>query len=181
MTFQAYLDTVKAKTGKTPDDFRKLAQEKGLSKHGDIVKWLKSDFGLGHGHANAVTQVILHAHEPKISRDEKVEQHFSGAKAGWSAVYDDLMGKLRAFGDDITVAPTSSYISLLRNKKKFAILQVTAKRLDIGIKLKGAPAEGRFEESGAWNAMVTHRVHIDEPKQIDAEVLGWLQRAYDNV
>jgi Domain of unknown function (DUF4287) len=37
MSFQAYLDTVKAKTGKTPDDFKKLAAEQGLAKHGEIV------------------------------------------------------------------------------------------------------------------------------------------------
>jgi hypothetical protein len=59
MSFQAYLDSIKAKTGKTPDVFRKLAANKGLSKHGEMVKWLKGDFELGHGHANAVAAVLL--------------------------------------------------------------------------------------------------------------------------
>jgi Domain of unknown function (DUF4287) len=58
MSFQAYLDNVKAKTGKTPEDFAKLASQKGLAKHGDIVKWLKSEFLLGHGHATAVAAVV---------------------------------------------------------------------------------------------------------------------------
>ncbi len=31
MSFQAYLDNIKAKTGKTPEDFKKLAEKKGLS------------------------------------------------------------------------------------------------------------------------------------------------------
>ena len=52
--FQSYLDNIKAKTGKTPDDFRELAAEKGLTKNSEIVGWLKSDFELGHGHANAI-------------------------------------------------------------------------------------------------------------------------------
>jgi hypothetical protein len=30
--FQSYLDNIKAKTGKTPKDFRKLAKQKGLVK-----------------------------------------------------------------------------------------------------------------------------------------------------
>jgi hypothetical protein len=59
MSFQAYLDNVKAKTGKTPDDFAKLASQKGLDKHGDIVKWLKSEFLLGHGHAMAIAGVVM--------------------------------------------------------------------------------------------------------------------------
>jgi Domain of unknown function (DUF4287) len=49
MSFQAYLDNIKAKTGKTAADFKKLAEKKGLLKEGvkagEIVKWLKEDFG----------------------------------------------------------------------------------------------------------------------------------------
>ena len=67
MSFQAYPDAVKAKTGKTPDDFRVLVEQQGLVKHSKIVAWLKSTYGLGHGHANAVTEVILHAGGPKLS------------------------------------------------------------------------------------------------------------------
>jgi hypothetical protein len=63
MSFQAYIDNIKAKTGKSPDDFRKLAEAKGFMtagvlnagvKAGAIVDWLKADFALGHGHAMAI-------------------------------------------------------------------------------------------------------------------------------
>jgi len=62
MSFQAYIDNIKKKTGKTPDDFKKLAEEKGLLKPGvkamEVVNWLKKDFGLGHGHAMAIYAVF---------------------------------------------------------------------------------------------------------------------------
>ena len=58
MSFQAYIDNIRAKTGKTPDDFRKIAEGKGLLKEGvkagAIVAWLKEDYDLGHGHAMAI-------------------------------------------------------------------------------------------------------------------------------
>jgi Domain of unknown function (DUF4287) len=58
MSFQAYIDNIRAKTGKTPGDFKKLAKDKGLMEPGvkamAIVNWLKKDFGLGHGHAMAI-------------------------------------------------------------------------------------------------------------------------------
>jgi Domain of unknown function (DUF4287) len=58
MSFQAYTDNIKTKTGKTPEDFRKAAEKKGLLKPGvkagKIVAWLKKDFGLGYGHAMAI-------------------------------------------------------------------------------------------------------------------------------
>lgn len=67
MSFQAYLNTIKSKTGKDPDDFRKMAEEKGFSqdgqlkpgiKAGEIVDWLKNEFGLGHGHAMAIYALL---------------------------------------------------------------------------------------------------------------------------
>jgi len=58
MSFQAYIDNVAAKTGHTPDDFRRLAEDKGLLrvgvKAGEITDWLQKDFGLGLGHARAI-------------------------------------------------------------------------------------------------------------------------------
>lgn len=63
MSFQAYIDNIQAKTGKTPDDFKRLAEEKGFMLNGELVKsvkateitnWLKADFELGHGHAMAI-------------------------------------------------------------------------------------------------------------------------------
>jgi hypothetical protein len=67
MSFQGYLNTIKAKTGKGPDDFRQLAEQKGFTqngefkpgvKAGDVVKWLKDDFELGHGHAMAIYALV---------------------------------------------------------------------------------------------------------------------------
>jgi hypothetical protein len=63
MSFQAYLDNIKTKTGKGPDDFKNLAEIKGFLQDGHLVKtvkateittWLKTEFGLGHGHAMAI-------------------------------------------------------------------------------------------------------------------------------
>ncbi|WP_395447528.1 DUF4287 domain-containing protein [Aminobacter sp. UC22_36] len=67
MSFQAYLDTIKTKTGKGPEELLALADGKGLSqsgklkpgvKAGQIVEWLRDEFGLGHGHAMAVYALL---------------------------------------------------------------------------------------------------------------------------
>ncbi len=183
MSFQAYLDTIKAKTGKTPDDFIKLAEEKGFlkpgTKAGEIVAWLKEDFDLGHGHAMAIVNVLKQVNTPRAAVDDRIDKLFAGNKSTWRASYDDLLAKLRQFGDDVAVAATDSYVSLLKGKRKFGVIYITGDRMDIGIKRKGEAAQGRFEEAGTWNSMVTHRVRIASPKEIDAEVLNWLRQAYD--
>lgn len=74
MSFQAYIDNIKAKTGKTPEDFKKLAEQKGFLqkgelkngvKAGEILAWLKKDFDLGHGHAMAIYAVFKRIKQAK--------------------------------------------------------------------------------------------------------------------
>ncbi len=105
MTLKAYLDNIKAQTGKTPQDFRVLAEKKGLlkegAKTGQIVAWLKEDFGLGHGHAMAIVLTLKSATEPKVSKDEQVAKHFKGEKAKWRKPYDNLLETFSEFGPDI--------------------------------------------------------------------------------
>ncbi len=183
MTFQAYLDNIKAKTGKTPADFKRLAEKKGFlkpgTKAGEIVAWLKDDFGLGRGHAMAIVHVLKSATAPKTTRPGRISKHFSGARQTWREPYDQLIDKLSKFGEDVRVSPTNTYLSLLRGQKKFGIVQVTAKRMDIGIKLKGAQPTKQFASSGTWSSMVTHRVQVEHPKDINAKVIAWLRRAYE--
>jgi Domain of unknown function (DUF4287) len=67
MSFQAYLTNIQTRTGKSPADFRALAEKKGFTRHGKlaagvkagaIVGWLKEDFQLGHGHAMAIVHLL---------------------------------------------------------------------------------------------------------------------------
>jgi len=180
MSFQAYLDSIKAKTGKTPADFAKLAAKKGLTKHGDVIAWLKKDFELGHGHANAIAAVLLKPGAGKASAEEKLESLFSGTKASWRRSCDKLFTQVKKFGADVAIEANETYVNLLRDKKKFGIVKpASAERLDVGIKAKALKPTGRLEASGSWNAMVTHRVKIADPKEIDAELVAWLRVAYD--
>jgi hypothetical protein len=58
MSFQAYLDNIEEKTGKTPKQFIAEAKKKKLTESRDIIAWLKKDYGLGLGHARALDYVI---------------------------------------------------------------------------------------------------------------------------
>jgi hypothetical protein len=67
MSFQAYLDNIEDKTGKTPRQFIDLATERGFgpgTKAGEIIAWLADDYSLGRGHAMALVHVITKG--PKI-------------------------------------------------------------------------------------------------------------------
>ena len=62
MTFQAYLDAVKAKTGLEPEGILALAKERGVyaqdMKAAALIKLLKDEFALGQGHSMSVWAVF---------------------------------------------------------------------------------------------------------------------------
>jgi hypothetical protein len=89
MSFQAYLDSIEDKTGKTPRELLALAIERGYgpdTKAGEIVQWLKEDFDLGRGHAMALVHVIKngpgisdkHVGSTGTHRDESNLLHLDG-------------------------------------------------------------------------------------------------------
>ena len=174
-----YLDEVKAKTGKTVEDFRQMAAEKGLTKASPFVAWLKAEYGLGYHHAGAIWYMLSHADDLAASPEEKIAAHFKDGKAKWRVPYDELAQEIAAFGADIEFSPNLTYINVQRRGKKFAIVQTSANRLDIGLKLKGVAPTERFEPAGSWNPMVTHRARISDPSDIDPELLAWLKKAYE--
>ena len=78
MSFQAYLDNVEKKTGKTPNDFIAEAKKKKLTESKDIIAWLKQDYGLGMGHARAIAYVIQHGPEFELRHTTGTHRDASG-------------------------------------------------------------------------------------------------------
>jgi hypothetical protein len=125
--------------------------------------------------------LLVNAEKFQASPNDKLAAHFAGDNAKWRKAFDALEIKIAKFGSDVILSPNRSYINIQRGPKKIGIVQISAAdRLDIGIKLSGVTPTGRLEAAGSWNNMVTHRVRISDPKQIDVEVLAWLKQAYDN-
>jgi hypothetical protein len=62
MTFQAYISNIKAKTGKTPEELKEAAEKAGVYRYdmkaGELAKFLKDEFDLGHGHSMAIWLVF---------------------------------------------------------------------------------------------------------------------------
>ncbi|SHN23807.1 DUF4287 domain-containing protein [Cryptosporangium aurantiacum] len=68
MSFQAYLDAIETKTGKTPAELVAAAHERGYgsdTRANEILQWLKDDYELGRGHGMALVHVVKNG--PTIS------------------------------------------------------------------------------------------------------------------
>lgn len=173
----AMIANMKEKTGKTLEQWVAIAAKSGLSKHGEILQMLKSDHGMTHGFANLVAHKTLKSDAGSATGEDLIAGQYSGAKAGLRPIYDAVIAAAKKCGD-IEIAPKKSYVSL-RRSKQFAIIQPSTKtRVDLGITLKGEPAAGRLEASGSFNSMVSHRVRLEKPSDVDKEVKAWLKKAW---
>ncbi len=167
------------KTGKSLDQWLKITTRSGLEKHGAIVKLLKSEHGIGHGFANLIAHKTLQHGKAAQTTGDLVDVQYSGPKAGLRPIYDKLVSKVEGFGGDVEVSPKKSYVSL-RRSKQFGLIQPSTKtRVDVGINLSGRKPSGRLEASGSFNSMVSHRVRVTEPGEVDGELVSWLKEAYE--
>jgi hypothetical protein len=166
------------KTGRPVPEWVAVVHKSGLQKHGEIVKFLKADHGFTHGYANLVAHQALQSSAAHSDDDDLVAAQYAGDKAALKPIYDAVIKAARGFGADLELAPKKTYVSL-RRKKQFALIQPSTKtRVDLGINLKGKNPGGRLEASGSFNAMVSHRVRLESPGDVNAEVVGWLKEAF---
>lgn len=174
------IKNLEAQTGKKFDHWIKLVKKSKLTKHGEVIKFLKENHNFTHGYANLV------AHKAKGSDagsaveagEDLVTQQFKG-KESLKPIYDKLVKQISSFGKDVELAPKKAYVSL-RRKKQFALIQPSTKtRLDIGVNLKGVAPQGKLEASGSFNAMCSHRIRIEKANDVDAKVIGWIKKAYE--
>ena len=176
---QTMIRNIEEKFGKPFDTWVNIVNKSGLHKHGEIVKFLKTEHGFTHGYANMVAMKAKKRDAGSMDNDDLVSGQYAGEKSELKPIYDELVKHINKFGSDIELAPKKAYVSIRRNKQ-FAVIQPSTKaRVDLGLNIKGKEPEGRLELSGSFNAMVSHRVKLTGTKDIDKEIISWLKEAYD--
>ncbi len=170
------LANIPEKTGKPLDAWLKLISKTGHDKHGQIVKFLKTEHGVTHGFANLIANRALGGGAPsEPAGDDLVAAQYEGAKAELRPIYDAVIKYVKTLGKDVELAPKKANVSLRRSKQFATVGPATRTRVDLGINLKGVEPTGKLE---AWGGMVTHRVRLEKPADFDKDVKTWLKQAY---
>jgi len=175
----AMIANMKEKTGKTLPQWLKIAKGAGFEKHGELVKFLKTEHGMTHGFANLVAHTHRQGGAEAPAGKDLVSVQYAGGKAGLRPIYDALIASAQKFGADMEVAPKQAYVSL-RRKKQFALIQPSTKtRVDLGLNLKGVDPTDRLEASGSFNSMCSHRIRLEKKGDVNAQLTRWFKQAYD--
>ena len=172
---QSMIDNLPANTGRSLAEWFAVLDRAGLEKHSQLVAHLKQDHGVTHGYANGI---VLHyrSQDKPSSDDELVDAQYSGPKAALRPIYEALVSAVLPFGEDVVISPKKAGVSLRRSKQFALIEPASAKRVQVGINLKGAAPTARLQ---AATGMCTHKVSLISPDEVDSELVLWLRQSYD--
>lgn len=102
---------------------------------------------------------------------------YAGPTAHLRPIHDALMNAIARFGAHEVVA-RETYVSV-RRRTPFALIgPAGASRVELGLVLAGVEPSGRLRAMPPA-CLCTHIVALDSVSLVDAELVGWLRRAYD--
>ena len=173
---ETQLANIETKTGRSRAELSKDILAQGLSKHGEMVSWVKDNWGLGHGDANTLVHVARRSEDSGAPADP-LDAIYSGTKAHQRPIHDALMKRINGFGAFET-APKKSYVAL-RRKKQFAMLGPKTKdRFELGINLKD-DADHPLMKAVPPGGMCQYIVSLHSPDEVDDRIIAIVRRAYD--
>lgn len=175
---------IEKRTGKTMTQLIKMVQDSTLAKHGELVTMLKTTLGMGHGDANTVVHLAKQTAGPAAAAaqggtsTEVLDGLYAGPKAALRPIHDTLLPALKKLGA-FEEAPKKTYVSYRRKKQFCMIGPATNTRVVVGLNVKGLPKHARLVDQGAGK-MCNYVVKLTDPKEVDAELIGWIRAAYES-
>lgn len=173
-SLQTMINNMPEKTGKSLEEWKKVLTSKSFEKHSEAVNFLKKEHGVTHGYANTI--VLLSKNED-TSLDDLVTNQYKG-KETLFPIYKKLLNVVKELGNDVTITPKKTSVSVIRKRQFVLIKPATKTRIDLGLKLPEKPTTDRLGNSGPFGTMCTHRVQVTSVNEVDAELIGWMKEAY---
>lgn len=172
---------IEKRSGKSLAELKAIVKSSGFSKHGELVKMLKTTLGMGHGDANMVVHLALKSDGKSaaegLSTEQVLDGLYTGPKAVLRPIHDKLLAAIRKFGE-FEEAPKKTYVSY-RRKKQFAMIgPATNTRVEAGLNMKGLKPSGRLAELPAGQ-MCNYKIKLTDISEVDAELIAWIRSAYD--
>ena len=166
------------KTGKDLTHWISLVKSSGITKHGEIIKWLKAEHDFTHGFANFVALKAREADAASHNPEDLVDAQYQG-KEDLKPIYEKFINMVKGVAPDSEIVPKKANVSIKR-KRQFVLIQPTTKsRIDLGLKFNDKPLGGRLEDPKLFGGMCSHRVQINSIEELDQELLDLVKEAYD--
>ncbi|MBA3868392.1 MAG: DUF4287 domain-containing protein [Anaerolineae bacterium] len=175
-----FIATAREKTGKDVAEWMQVIGGSGESKPNAILNWLKQTHNLNHMQSNFLSGIYLNDGKPVFDHKVLFAKLFEG-KQPLLNVYKPLEQAIHKQLPDVLFIPTKTYISI-EAKRCFACATLTKNMIRVGLDLADRPFDEYVQKARSLGAMpnLTHMVEITSAVDVTAELIGYVQQAYNN-
>ena len=155
---------------------RRIAQEQ-FHDEKSLRTWLTEQGVTGYAQSLLVMERFGYPDFLLASADDLIDGQYAD-RAGLRPIFEALINAAAGLGE-MTIQTRKTYVSLVTPRRTFARIQPTTKsRVDLALRLKGHKPRGHLQPSKIHETTPL-QISLTSVDDIDAEVLHWLQEAYD--
>src|SRR5262249_49299813 len=174
---EMWIRVLEKQTGEGLDKWNRRIKKEGLEDERSLRAWLTEQGVTGYARSLLVMERFGYPDFLLASADELIDAQYAD-RPHLRPVFDAIIDAAAGLGE-VTIQARKTYVSLVSPCRTFARVQPTTKnRVDLGFRLEGLKPGGRLRPSRIHESMPVE-ISLSAREEVDAEVLGLLQQAYD--
>ena len=147
-----------------------------LDDEKSVRAWLTKQGVTGYAQTLLVMERFGYPDFLTATADELIDGQYAD-RPHLRPIFDAVVKAAVGLGD-VTIQARKTYVSLVSPRRTFARVQpMTKNRVDLALRLDGEKPGGRLRPSKIHETMPV-QIGLSSPKEVDAEALRWLRRAY---
>ena len=168
---------LKARTGEGVDTWNRRIQRERFDDEEALRAWLTKQAVTGYAQSLLVMERFGYPDFLLATADELIDGQYAD-RPQLRPIFDALIDAASGLGA-VTIQARKTFLSLVTPRRTFARIQPTTRnRVDLSLRLEGRKPRGRLRSSKIHETMRV-QIELTARDQVDSEVLGWLQEAYD--
>ena len=168
---------LKERTGDGVDTWNRRIQRERLDDEEGVRAWLTKQGVTGYAQTLLVMERFGYPDFLLATADELIDGQYAD-RPQLRPIFDALIDAASGLGN-VTIQARKTFVSLVSPRRTFARIQPTTRnRVSLSLRLEGRKPRGRLQPSKIHETMQV-QIELTARDQVDSEVLGWLQEAYD--
>lgn len=176
---QEFIQSAKAKTGKSLEEWLVVAKGSGLSRQMELVNWLKKDHALNHMQASLLAGIYLNNGQTVYSNEANLLDNQFVKCEGMRPLFDVVAAGILGAFPDTQLIPKKTYLSFTA-VREFAAINIKPKEIRLGIDLGEAPFTDLVQKAKLSGPMprISHMIVLTSLDDFNNHVSEYLQQSY---
>jgi hypothetical protein len=171
-----WVNTLETKTGAGLVDWNRRIRERRFRDGGQLKTWLSSHGVDGYAQQLLVMERFGYPDHMAATAADLIAQQYAD-RPQLRPILDAVLAAAQACGP-VIIQARKTFVSLVGVRRTFARVQpTTTVRVDLGLRLEGQRPHGRLRSNPHDTMRI--RIGLTAPNDVDAAVVTWLHRAYE--